>query len=67
MEEKFADETICEIKNIIQKTEIKNALSQSRGKVYKFSLKVYAFVYDKIIFYHTVTLNMIHLLQINFL
>ena len=50
MEEKFADETICEIKNIIQKTEIKNALSQSRGKVYEFSLKVYAFVYDKIIF-----------------
>ena len=67
MEEKFADETICEIKNTIQKTEIKNFLSQSRGKVYKFSLKVYAFVYDKIIFYHTVTLNMIHSLQINFL
>ena len=67
VEEKFADETICEIKNTIQKTEIKNALSQSRGKVYKFSLKVYAFVYDKIIFYHTVTLNMIHSLQINFL
>ena len=50
MEEEFADETIREIKNTIRKTEIKNALSQSRGEVYKFKLKVYAFVYDKIIF-----------------
>ena len=50
MEEEFSDETILEMKNTIQKTEIKNALSQSRGEVYKFNLKVYAFVYDKIIF-----------------
>ena len=50
VEEEFADETIRETKNTIQKTEIKNALSQSRGEVYKFNLKVYAFVYDKIIF-----------------
>ena len=50
VEEEFADETIREIKNTIQKTEIKNALSQSRGEVYKFSLNVYAFVYDKMIF-----------------
>ena len=50
VEEEFADETIREIKNTIQKTEIKNALSQSHGEVYKFNLKVYAFVYDKIIF-----------------
>ena len=50
VEEEFADETIREIKNTIQKTEIKNALSQSRGEIYKFNLKVYAFVYDKIIF-----------------
>ena len=48
-EEEFADETIRKIKNTIQKTEIKNALSQSRGQVYKFNLKVYAFVYDKTI------------------
>ena len=33
VEEEFADETIREIKNTIQKTEIKNALSQSCGKV----------------------------------
>ena len=50
MEEEFADETIREIKNTTQKTEIKNALLQSRGEVYKFNLKVYVFVYDKIIF-----------------
>ena len=50
VKEEFADETIHEIKNTIQKTEIKNALSQSCGEVYKFNLKVYAFVYDKIIF-----------------
>ena len=50
MEEEFADETIREIKNTIQKTKIKNALSQSRGEVYKFNLKVYAFVCGKIIF-----------------
>ena len=50
VEEEFTDDTIHEIKNTIQKTEIKNALSQSRGEVYKFNLKVYAFTYDKIIF-----------------
>ena len=49
VEEEFADETIREIKNTIQKTEIKNALSQNCREVYKFNLKVYAFVYEKII------------------
>ena len=33
VEEEFADETIRKIKNTILKTEIKNALSQSRGEV----------------------------------
>ena len=42
VEEEFADEAIQEIKNTINKTEIKNALSQSRGEAYKFNLKVYA-------------------------
>ena len=42
--------TIHEIKNTIQKTKIKNALSQTRGEVYKFNLTVYAFVYNKTIF-----------------
>ena len=50
VDEEFPDEKIQEIKNAINKTEIKNALSQSHGEVYKFNLKVYAFVYDKIIF-----------------
>ena len=50
VQEEFPDETIPEIKNTIQKTEIKNALSQSRGQVYKFNLKIYAFVYDSLIF-----------------
>ena len=46
IQERFPDEAIPEIKNTIQKTEIKNALSQSRGQVYKFNLKICAFVYD---------------------
>ena len=50
VEEEFPDKTIPEIKNIIQKTNIKNALSQSRSDVYKFNLKIYAFVYDNLIF-----------------
>ena len=50
VEEEFADDTIHEIKNTIQKIKIKNALSQSRGEVYKFNLTVYAFVYNKTIF-----------------
>ena len=40
VEEEFADDRIDEIKNSIQKTEIKNILSQSRGEVYRFNLKV---------------------------
>ena len=43
----FPDETIPEIKNIIQKNGIKNALG---GQIYKFNLKVYAFVYDKLLY-----------------
>ena len=49
VEERFSDESIYEIKNTINKTEIKNALYQSRGSVYKFNLKVYAFVYDELL------------------
>ena len=50
VEEEFVGETLQVIKNTINKTEIKNALAQSREEVYKFNLKVYAFVYDKIAF-----------------
>ena len=64
VEERFSDESIYEIKNTINKTEIKNALSQSCGSVYKFNLKVYAFVYDELLIlpssdieYDTITTN----------
>ena len=50
VENEFSDMARHEIKNSIQKTDIKNALSQSRGEVYKFNLKVYAFVYDTLTF-----------------
>ena len=49
VEERFPDETLREIKNTINKTEIKNALIQSRGSVFKFNLKVYAYVYDELL------------------
>ena len=39
MEEEFTDETIREIKNTIQKTEIKNALSKAVEKFTNLILK----------------------------
>ena len=63
-EERFPDETLREIKNTINKREIKNALIQSRGSVFKFNLKVYAYVYDELLIlatsdiqYDTITTN----------
>ena len=50
IQDEFSDMTVHEIKNFIQKTDIKNALSQSKGEVYKFNLKLYAFVYDTLSF-----------------
>ena len=49
VEERFPDKTLREIKNTINKTEIKNALIQSCGSVFKFNLKVYAYVYDELL------------------
>ena len=49
VDEKFPDEDLRDIKNIINKTEIKNALVQSCGSVFKFNLKVYANVYDELL------------------
>ena len=40
---------ISEIKNTINKTEIKNALSTTHGNVPKFNLKIYAYVYDELV------------------
>ena len=47
--EKFAGEEISEIKNTINKTEIKNALSATHGNVPKFYLKIYAHVHDELV------------------
>ena len=50
IESEFLDMSVHEIKNSIQKTDIKNAFVQVRGEVHKFNLKVYAFVYDTLSF-----------------
>ena len=50
IEENFADHSIDELKNCVMHPEIKNALQYSTGRVPKFNLKVYAFVYDVISF-----------------
>ena len=47
--EKYADDSIDELKNRIMQTEIKNALKPSCGKVPKFNLKIYAFVYNLLV------------------
>ena len=64
VEDKFYGDEIIEIKNTIAKTEIKNALSSTYGKVPKFNLKIYAYVYDELINfprsdidYETITTN----------
>ena len=46
IEEHFADDSVDELKNRVMQTEVKNALQSSAGRVPKFNLKVYAFVYD---------------------
>ena len=45
----FADCDVHAIKNHIMQTEIKNALSSSYGKVPKFNLKIYAYLYDELV------------------
>ena len=40
---------ISEIKNTINKTEIRNALSTMHGNVPKFNLKIFAYVYDALV------------------
>ena len=51
IEENFADDSIDELKNRVMQTEIKNAQQSSAGRVPKFSLKVYAFVYDMLVYF----------------
>ena len=43
VKERFADD-IRDIKNTINQTEIKNAFLMTRGDVFKFNLKIYAYV-----------------------
>ena len=47
----FNDDSINDIKNHLMKTEIKNTLSTSYKKVLKFNLKIYAFVYDELVYF----------------
>ena len=49
VEDECAGDEINEIKNTINQTEIKNALSTTHGTVRKFHLKVYAYVYDELV------------------
>ena len=52
IEDNFAGEEINEIKSTITKTEIKNLLFGDDSKnVPKFNLKVYAYVYNELIFF----------------
>ena len=64
VEDKFAGDEISEIKNTINETEIKNALSTTHRNVPKFNLKTYAYVYDELVClprsdidYETITTN----------
>ena len=64
VEDKFAGDEINEIKNTINKTEIKNALSTTHGNVSKLNLKIYAYVYHELVCfprgnidYETITTN----------
>ena len=50
-EENNADDTIDEFKNRIMQTEIKNAIKSSAGKVPKLNLKIYAFVYNLLLYF----------------
>ena len=51
IEESFANDIIDELKTWVMQAEIKNALKTSFGKVPKFNLKIYAFVYDWLIYF----------------
>ena len=49
IEDKFTGDKINEIKNAMNQTEIKNALSTTHGNVPRFNLKIYAYLYDEIV------------------
>ena len=49
LELNFADCDIDAVKNHIMQTDIKNALSSNYGKVSKFNLKIYAYLYNELV------------------
>ena len=49
VEEKCLGDEINEIKNTINQTEIKNALSTTHGNVPKSNLKINAYVYNELV------------------
>ena len=51
IEESSANDTTDELKNRIMETKNKNALKSSYHKVPKFNLKIYAFVYDWLVYF----------------
>ena len=51
IEEHVADDSIGELENRVMQTEIKNAVQSAAGRVPNFSLKVYAFVYDMLVYF----------------
>ena len=51
VEKNYIDDTIDELKNRIKQTEVKNAMKSSAGKVPKFNLKIYAFVYNLLLYF----------------
>ena len=51
IEESFANDTISELKNRVIQTKIKNALKTSISRVPNFYLKIYAFVYDWLVYF----------------
>ena len=64
VDERFAGDDIRDIKNTINQTEIKNAFLVTRGNVFKFNLKIYAYVYEQLLIfspseieYETMTTN----------
>ena len=51
IKENNADDTIDELKIRIMQTEIKNAMKSSADKIPKFKLKIYAFVYNLLLYF----------------
>ena len=64
VEERFAGHDIRDVKSTINRAEIKNGLVMTRGNVFKFNLKIYAYVYEQLLIfppseidYETITTN----------